>query len=262
MILFSPGLGRSRDDCAYLGRYWAASGYVAVFVQHKGSDDDVLQGVGRPRKQLRRAFDDPENIRDRPRDLIFAINQLEIMHRDGGPLGRRLDVQRIGVSGHDFGAQTALALAGQVLPGGIAFVETRVKAVVAMSAPVPLGQVPLSVAYGDMRLPCLHITGTDDNSIVATTQANQRRLPFDYSAGADQFLVTFQGADHMTYSGHVFALLNGRSDGMFQQMIARCSTAFWDAYLQDNAQAKRWLAEDGLRRMLGVKAAVEKKIAQ
>jgi hypothetical protein len=155
-----------------------------------------------------------------------------------------------------------LGLAGQVLPGEVVYAEPRIKAVVAMSAPVPVGQVPLSLAYSDICTPCLHITGTDDNSIVATTQASQRRLPFDYTTGADQFLVIFQGADHMTYSGHAFASLNGRSDAMFQRLIARSSTAFWDAYLKDNGAAKHWLADDGLQQMLGAKASVEKKIGE
>jgi hypothetical protein len=262
VILFSPGLGRSRDDCGYLGIHWASCGYVSVFVQHKGSDNDVLQGTVRPKKQLREAFDDPKNIRNRPRDIIFVISRLDQLQQEGSSLGRLLDMQHIGVSGHDFGAQTALGLAGQVLPGEVVYAEPRIKAVVAMSAPVPLGQVPLSVAYSDICTPCLHITGTDDNSIVATTQASQRRLPFDYTRGADQFLVIFKGADHMTYSGHVFASLNGRSDAMFQRLIARSSTAFWDAYLKDNGTAKHWLADDGLHEMLGAKASVEKKIGE
>jgi predicted dienelactone hydrolase len=262
VVLFSTGLGRSRDDCAYLGRFWASCGYVAVHLQHKGSDEQVRQGTVRPKKQLRKAFDDPGNIRDRPRDMIFAINELERMKRRTDPLGNRLDLERIGASGHDFGAQTALALAGQVLPGEIAIVEPRVKAVVAMSSPVPLGQVPLAVAYGDINVPCLHITGTDDNSIVATTQASQRRLPFDYTHGADEYLIIFQGADHRTYSGHPLPRRNAWADGVFQQFIAQSSTAFWDAYLKGDADAKRWLADGGLRAMLGAKATLEQKIGR
>ena len=262
VILFSPGLGRSRDDCAYLGHQWASRGYVSVHVQHKGSDEEVRRGAVRPKKQLREAFDDPKNIRNRPRDIVFAIDQLERMRREGTPLGSRLDLDRIGVAGHDFGAQTALAIAGQVLPGQIAFVEPRVKAVLAMSSPVPLGQVPLAVAYGDVKLPCLHVTGTADNSIVATTQASQRRLPFDYTAGVDQYLVTLQGADHMTYSGHLRPSRNGRDDVRFQRLIALSSTAFWDAYLKDNAEAKAWLAGDGLRTLLGAAGTVEKKLGR
>jgi predicted dienelactone hydrolase len=171
-----------------------------------------------------------------------------------------LDMTRIGVSGHDFGAQTVLALAGQVLPGRIAFAEPRVKAVVAMSAPVPLGQVPLSLAYDGVSLPCLHITGTADNSIVATTTAPQRRLPFDHIFGADQYLITFYGADHMTYSGHVLAR-NGGHDAMFQRLMAECSAAFWDAYLKDDRRAKAWLAGQGIADHVGAAGRVERKLA-
>jgi predicted dienelactone hydrolase len=193
-------------------------------------------------------------------DIIFVIHQLDQMKSSGSAIGKRCDLTRIGVAGHDFGAQTVLMLAGEVLPGKVAYVEPRVKAVVAMSSPVPLGQVPLSVVYGDITRPCLHITGTADNSIVATTQASQRRLPFDYMHGADQYLVTFYGADHMTYSGHLRAA-NSSHDAMFQRLIAECSAVFWDAYLKDDAGAKAWLAGQAIREHLATTARVEKKLA-
>ncbi len=41
VVLFSHGLGGTRDNCVYLGKHWAARGYVAVFLQHPGSDDSV-----------------------------------------------------------------------------------------------------------------------------------------------------------------------------------------------------------------------------
>ena len=257
VIVFSTGLGQSRDDCAYLGRHWASCGYVSVHVQHKGSDEEARQGL-RPRKEMQRAFYSPQNIRNRPLDILFVIHQLDAMQREESSLAKKCDLTRIGVSGHDFGAQTVLGIAGQVLPGQISFAEPRVKAIVAMSEPVPLGQVPLDIAYGDIALPCLHITGTADNSIVATTQAHQRRLPFDYTSAADQYLVTFLGADHMVYSGHLRAA-NGPYDAMFQRLIAECSAVFWDAYLKNDAGAKAWLADGSLKAYLATTARVEKK---
>jgi predicted dienelactone hydrolase len=258
VIVFSTGLGRSRDDCAYLGHRWAGCGYVAVFVQHPGSDDAARSGI-RPRKELQRAFYDPANVRNRPLDLIFVIDRLERMTREGSSLGERFDMTRLGAAGHDFGAQTALALAGEVLPGQREFRDPRVKAVLAMSSPVPLGQVPLSVAFGGVALPCLHITGTADNSIVGTTQAYQRRLPFDYTSAADQYLITLNGADHMTYSGHI-RQANGANDAMYQRLIAGSSTVFWDGYLKENEQAKSWLAGSGITGYLGAVGRVETKL--
>ena len=163
---------------------------MVVHVQHPGSDEQTRQRTLRPKKELQKAFYDPSNVRNRPLDLIFAIDQLERLQSEGRSSGSRCDLKRLGVAGHDFGAQTALALAGAVLPGKITMTDPRVKAVVAMSSPVPLGQVPLDLAFGGIALPCLHITGTADNSIVATTTASQRRLPFDYSRAADSYLIT------------------------------------------------------------------------
>jgi len=45
VVLFSHGLGGSREGSAYLGNHWAARGYVAVFLQHPGSDDSALRRI-------------------------------------------------------------------------------------------------------------------------------------------------------------------------------------------------------------------------
>src|ERR1700722_18408724 len=41
VIIFSHGLGGSREGYEYLGRYWASHGYVSVHLQHAGSDSAV-----------------------------------------------------------------------------------------------------------------------------------------------------------------------------------------------------------------------------
>src|SRR5438094_652536 len=40
-IIFSHGLGGSRDGYEYLGQHWAGCGFVSVHLQHLGSDDAV-----------------------------------------------------------------------------------------------------------------------------------------------------------------------------------------------------------------------------
>src|SRR3954465_10324578 len=44
VVFFSHGLGGSNLGSAFIGKHWAARGYVAVFVQHPGSDDGVWRG--------------------------------------------------------------------------------------------------------------------------------------------------------------------------------------------------------------------------
>ena len=119
--------------------------------------------------------------------------------------------------------------------------------------------MPLSEVYAGVSLPCLHITGTADNSVVGTTQAYQRRLPFDHVSAADQYLITLNGGDHLTYSGHG-RRGNAAGDAMFQRLIAETSAVFWDAYLKQSGTAKRWLAGPALQNHLGAAGWAEKKL--
>jgi predicted dienelactone hydrolase len=50
VIVFSHGLGGSREGYKYLGRHWASYGYVAVHVEHLGSDTAAF--TKRPRGRL------------------------------------------------------------------------------------------------------------------------------------------------------------------------------------------------------------------
>lgn len=260
VIVFSHGLGRSREDYAYLGRHWAAHGYVAVLVQHPGSDQAVRQKTVRPIKALREAWEDPVNTVNRRRDLIFAIDQLERMKTQNMPLGPWLDLDRVGVAGNDFGAQTALVLAGQALPGQITRPDPRVKAVIAMSPPVPQRGISLAEAYQQIHVPCMYMTGTQDDGLVGATKADQRRLPFDYTCGGDQYLLTFRGGDHMIYCGHILDRSRGQNDALFQRLICVSSTAFMDAYLKEHSGMKEWMMAGGLNNTLGRNGWVERKL--
>jgi len=261
VILFSHGLGRSRHACAYLGRYWAGKGYVSVHVEHLGSNEAVWRGSLRAKQRLRAAFYSRANRRNRPQDISFAIDRREEMEAAGHPLGARLNLTRVGTVGHDFGAQTSLVLAGEMLPGEESCADSRIKAVVAMSTPVPPGE-SLDKVFGPVEVPCLHVTGTRDDSLVATTRANQRRLPFDTISAADQYLVTFCGADHLIYAGHPLPRRNrDRNDGGYQRRLRLVTTLFWDAYLRGDTDARRVIANGGLAETAGRIARVEQKAA-
>jgi len=262
VIIFSQGLGGSREGYEYLGRGWASEGYVSVHVQHKGSDNGILHSL-RPMKAMRDAMKDPQNAINRPKDVSFAIDQLEIINRDTPPLQGRLDMSRIGVAGHSFGAYTALASAGTVftLPGGndITFGDKRIKAAIAMSAPVASKDSDYDKAYGGITMPVMHMTGTLDDSPMGETSAPERRIPYDHIAGADQYLIIFKGGDHMIFSGRGRLSDKGDKDAMFQKLILESSIKFWDAYLRGNAPAKQWLKTGGLLKALSGNATLEEK---
>lgn len=282
VILFSHGLGGSREAAGYLGRHWASHGYVCVHLQHPGSDTSAWRGQAEPLKALKEAVRNPRLAMDRSADVRFVLDRLEKLQTEEGPLKGRLDLKRIGMAGHSFGAHTTLAVVGQaaVLPGGreISHADPRIKAAVIMSPPVPQRPAQREKAYQKIAIPCFYMTGTEDDSPIGETRKEDRRVPFDLSGdGADRYLVIFTGGDHMIFSGRAPGLagLPGtgsrglwaqrrerEKDAVFHRLICASSTAFWDGYLRGDQKAKQWLAEGGFQKLMGAEGTFEKKLAK
>lgn len=267
IIIFSHGLGGSREGYGYLGRHWASHGYVVIHLQHLGSDASVWENVPRAERMqaLRKSVLNLQNALNRPLDVTFAIDQLSKLNSGDPILKHRLDLDRIGVAGHSFGAYTTLAIAGEVFfnaGGEHSLADPRVKAAIAMSSPVPPKKSEYEAAFAKIKIPVFHMTGTLDVSPIGETTAEQRRVPFDYTKGADQFLVTFKDADHMVFSGRLLEQNGRERDALFQTCILSASTAFWDDYLKGDASAKTFLTGDGFATALGDTGKFEKKLAK
>jgi predicted dienelactone hydrolase len=260
VVIFSHGLGGSRDGYGYVGRYWAARGYVVVHLTHKGSDTDALLADGRDAMEqtMRRIAADPMNAVNRFADVSFAIDRVTGLNDDPDwVLHDRLDLDKIAVAGHSFGGGTTMVIAGQQTTSGRSFADKRVKCAIAMSPPRSKQADP-DRAYGSITMPVFVLTGTDDNSPTGETKPADRRVGFDHLAHGPAFLLTFEGGDHMLFSGRTGP---GRpaTDGRYHQLIQEGTTAFLDAYLRQDAGAKKWFADGGYEKSVGDAGKFEKK---
>jgi len=260
IIVFSHGLGGSPSRCSYLASAWAARGFVVVLLQHPGSDENVWKGKVRILNELREAYKTSWTGRTRALDIRFVLDQLESLEKNGDWLRSLLDFGNIGVGGYDLGSLASLLVVGQLPPdGGSSLADSRVKAVLAMSPPINPPQGSYRNVYAAVDVPAFFITGTDDDGIVGSTKATERRIPFDAMSGNSRYLVVLHGADHQIYGGH-FLSFRGRNDQSFQQAISRVSTLFWQAYLKNDEQAINDLTGYRLNSLLGVAATVERRI--
>jgi predicted dienelactone hydrolase len=270
IIIFSHGLGGSRDNYSYLGKHWAGCGYVSVHVQHLGSDDGVWRDVSLAEraKALQKAAMNISNATNRPLDAQFAMDQMVKLNADiTSPLKGRLDVQAFAIAGHSFGGFTTLALAGQtfMLPLGRTkcYDEPRLKAAIQMSAPAPTRRTDLDKVYGSITVPTMHMTGTEDFvEILPQTKPADRRIPFDHMSAAETCLVIFNGGDHMIFSGRERQGSESErsQDEVFHQLICAGTTAFWDAYLKGDIAANQWVMGSGYAQLLGQQAIYERKV--
>ena len=266
IIVFSHGLGGSREGYEYLGRHWAANGYASVHLQHIGSDESLLIN----RRDLRATLNEAASGRNalmRARDVSFAIEQLEAMNAaEDSPLRNKLDLQQIGMAGHSFGANTTLMTCGMKLVGprgqGISLREPRIKAAIAMSPPSPKAG-DYQATFGAVRLPLFHMTGTKDDSVImeAGTTAEQRRVAFDNIRGADSYLMILRDGDHMVFSGRNAGNRNEQRDARHHSLILQSSTAFFDAYLRDDVAAQSWL-KNQFPKELGEDGTFEQKLVK
>ncbi len=256
VIIWSHGLGGSRDGAGFISRFISSHGYVVVHIQHTGTDSTLWEGkAGHPWDVIRATHIPRKATLQRLRDVPFVLSQLPLLD-----IAPQMDLSRIGMSGHSFGGMTTQVMAGQRRGYGARqydLHEPRFKAGIVYS-PVPFrkkrGQPP-EAFYGGIRIPLLIMTGTDDDSPLENFGFADRMEVFTHSGGPDQHLLILDKGDHMVYSGSRGKLEANPKRDVHEEIIKVLSLAFWDAYLKDDTAAKEWLTQDGVTSWLSDEGA-------
>jgi predicted dienelactone hydrolase len=159
---------------------------------------------------------------DRPQDISFLLDKLDLLDRRQGLLKGKLNTERVTVIGHSFGSYTALALAGaelnpkavrgfcqKITPlerspadwlqcaaaelpyGKRQFRDPRVASVIAFN---PIIGNLFGNDFSHVKVPTLIVSSTDDG--ITPTISNQLQ-PFKALAG-EKYLVVAMGATHMS----------------------------------------------------------------
>ncbi|NET79955.1 MULTISPECIES: alpha/beta hydrolase [Okeania] len=107
VVVISHGLGSNGVNFESLAKHLASYGFAVALPQHPGSDYEYIQKflAGKTKDM----FHGNEFI-DRPLDISFLLNQLEQLNQY--QFHNQLNLKKVGIFGHSFGAYTAFALAG------------------------------------------------------------------------------------------------------------------------------------------------------
>lgn len=219
LIVFSHGLGGSKERYAYLGQYWASQGYASLHLQHVGSDRQVWRGsrLLLPFRLMDAA--DASEALARVQDVKFSLDQLLASEHAAD-----FEHEHIVMAGHSYGANTSMLLSGaQVAQDGrlVSLKDERIKAAILISAPPFYNDQPLDTVLSDINIPTLHITTTED----------EIRVPGFYSAPQDRFelyyamasrykvLAVFSAGSHNIFSGW-----RRSADSTPQQQVIKAAT--------------------------------------
>ncbi len=258
VLLFSHGLGGSREGGNVWGEAWASAGFVVLHLQHAGSDFPGVRAVASSfadKSGLRKAAG-PEQLLARLRDVGFVLDEITRRHAASQDRWGSVRPTQVGMSGHSFGAHTTLGMAGQRYAGFDGVREPRLASFIAFSPALPMAG-DARRAFEPMTRPLLSITGTRDQDVIGSGATPERRMAVygALPAGGKAQLV-LQDADHMTFGGQT-----GRAVEIVAReavtrdlqtahhaSVASITTDWWRATLLDDAAARaRLMAPQGLR---------------
>lgn len=253
VVIFSHGLGGSCKNNPYLGRHWALRGYLVVFIQHPGSDNSVWQGkpLLSRMKEMKKAAS-WQNLLLRIEDVHKLIDVLGKWNKQSGHLLEgRIDLNRIGMSGHSFGAGTTQAVSGQRTPfGKSTYNDKRITAAV-MFSPNPPAFGNVSRAFGEVSIPWLLMTGSKDDSFISKTTAADRLRVYPALPEKGKYELVLYNAEHSAFGDRALPGDKEKRNPNHHRVILALTTAFWDSYLLGNLQAKNWLEGKGAESVLG-----------
>lgn len=184
LVIFSHGSNGIRFQSYFLMEALASHGFVVVAPDHAGNTAaDPIFGTVDP-------F--PVVVVNRPLDVTFVIDVMLARNADpGDPFRDRIEPDRIGVTGHSFGAFTALAVAS-----GFASVpsEPRVRVIAPIS---PAAGLLSDEDLASVRVPTLVLGGTSD--ITTPIDPNSVRA-YELSNGRPRYRVDIEKAGHNSFT--------------------------------------------------------------
>ena len=248
VVLFSHGLGGTRDGGTVWGEAWARAGFVVLHLQHPGSDLPAVRAAATSfsdRAGLR-AVGNAAQLLARLQDTSFVLDQIDRRHAARQERWSQVRPTGVGMSGHSFGAHTTLGMAGQRFAGHDGVQEPRLASFIAFSPSVPaLGDAPQ--AFARMTRPVLSITGTRDQDVVGNGATPERRKAvFGALPPGGKGHLVLEDADHMTFGGQdgrVAEILPRDAAARTRQaqhhaLVAAITTDWWRATLRDDAAAR------------------------
>lgn len=199
LVVFSHGIGGSREGYSYLGAYLAAAGIACLHVQHVGSDRRVWGAPFSILDRLRQALAE-EEICARVADMRFAIDRALY-----DEFSARIDPARIIAAGHSYGANTCLLLAGACIERNGRVLELhdeRVSAIAVISAPPFYGERRVKAILSPVSVPSLHVTATEDVIRIPGYYSDLRdRLTIFEMIGSERkSLAVFEGGSHSVFT--------------------------------------------------------------
>ncbi|MBT4739443.1 MAG: hypothetical protein HOH20_01330 [Rhodospirillaceae bacterium] len=257
LVVFSQGAICPKNMYAAVTDHWTSHGYVTIAPLHIDSESN---GFGFP------DLAGKDLVGERIADMTYILDALDDIENAAPGLSGKIDRERIAAAGHSFGGQIALAMTGLELTDAttnepIEVADERYDVAVVLSGVGPLPNI-VEGAFSRYDGPVYSSGGTKD--LGATGQGPVHPWPwrmaayFDTPPG-DKYGVVLDEGDHY-YGGLICReTAGGAPDFEGLSIIRGTSTAFLDAYLKDDAEAKDFLKTTDVKALTNNRATLDRK---
>lgn len=176
LVMFSHGQAAIRWQSTYLTVLLASHGYIVASPDHEGGTlYDVVRG---------KLAAVTEGLDNRPLDIRYIVNRLSRLPA-GDPLQGMVDISRLGVAGHSFGALTSMR---------VTVIDDRVKAIVPQT---PVEQDLAYVGYSNPPSVPIMLQGS---KLDRTLPYEKNTLSCWDAAKKPRWLLALEAGGHFTYS--------------------------------------------------------------
>lgn len=265
VVIISHGAGGDIDTHFAQAKHLASHGYVAICVEHVGSNRGRLTAGLRIVKNLRDMTHDANEARSRPADISFAIDCAIKWNTNHATLKRRMDTKRIAIMGHSYGAYTAMVSCGirpaltwftPVIPPGKGLGDSlrdpRIQCGIALSPQAPGEPFFIKESYASLAVPLLGISGTDDLQ-QGGGSPEQRRDAFTLWPDGQHAFVWLANAKHSDFTdstGSQRRMLPSSTREDVQPITRAATLLFLNTHLVSGSQNTSGLSVSALRRYL------------
>jgi dienelactone hydrolase len=208
LVIYLPGLGQSASTASAWTRAWAEAGYAVLSTQPLDDDasawSSALAHSGDFSTVARRRFA-PAVL---ARRLARLGAELDGIRRGASqPGAAAIDWSRVALAGFDLGAYTAMAAAGEAIPGLAPIrlpIDTR--AVIALSPFQDADAAARPDRFATVAAPVLWVSGRNDiDGYGLSAEPLARRSAFDALAGPARFLLWLTDGSHRQVGGELVA---------------------------------------------------------
>lgn len=275
LVIMSHGAMGNRKSMIYQAQHVASHGYVVICTEHVFSNFKRLKYYRRRsggRKKIKKALQlilrHPESVLQRPKDISFAIDQATTWNKQHKVLKGKIDVGKVAVMGHSYGAYTTLVVCGArpILDHLNPSVESEEEFAVDLSddrvlfgfamSPQGPGSIHFNEdSYKTVNRPLICLSGTKDRQQGLDGKelpAEIRLEVFSLLPAGEKYFLWFTNADHMSFAHHkttVFFPSRARKD--VQRICKAMMVLFCDHFLKGKEGTKNKMNKEYINSLCG-----------